>query len=146
MPRSRSSSIESSSCGRCFRESTAPVISRMRSASVDFPWSMWAMIEKFRMLLAGADMGSRLIMEAAVRSAQLCAAAAAEASAEDLADLLDLGHAERPDRTAVREHAGGDGDRQRQDLRPQRAPERLVERPPRAVQHAAHQDRAGAHA
>ena len=26
----------------------------MRSASVDFPWSMWAMIEKFRMLLAGA--------------------------------------------------------------------------------------------
>jgi hypothetical protein len=28
----------------------------MRSASVDFPWSMWAMIEKFLMLLAGAGM------------------------------------------------------------------------------------------
>jgi hypothetical protein len=42
----------------------------MRSASVDFPWSMWAMIEKFRMLAAGFDMGSRLIMEAGVRSAQ----------------------------------------------------------------------------
>jgi hypothetical protein len=26
----------------------------MRSASVDFPWSMWAMIEKLRMLSAGA--------------------------------------------------------------------------------------------
>src|SRR5688500_13493781 len=36
------------------RASTAPVTSRMRSARVDFPWSMWAMIEKFRMLLAGA--------------------------------------------------------------------------------------------
>src|SRR5436190_14766475 len=28
----------------------------MRSASVDFPWSMWAMIEKLRMLVAGAAM------------------------------------------------------------------------------------------
>jgi hypothetical protein len=25
----------------------------MRSASVDFPWSMWAMIEKFLMFEAG---------------------------------------------------------------------------------------------
>src|SRR5213075_1365548 len=54
IPRSRSSSIESSSCGLCLRGSTAPVTSRMRSASVDFPWSMWAMIEKLRMLSAGA--------------------------------------------------------------------------------------------
>ena len=29
---------------------TAPVISRMRSDNVDLPWSMWAMIEKLRML------------------------------------------------------------------------------------------------
>src|SRR6476469_26842 len=55
MPRSRSRSIESSSCGRWLRGSTAPVISRMRSASVDFPWSMWAMIEKLRMFWAGRD-------------------------------------------------------------------------------------------
>src|SRR3954452_9136744 len=55
MPRSRSSSIESSICGRCLRASTAPVTSRMRSARVDFPWSMWAMIEKLRMLDAGED-------------------------------------------------------------------------------------------
>ena len=31
------------------RAMTVPVSSRMRSASVDLPWSMWAMIEKLRM-------------------------------------------------------------------------------------------------
>ena len=49
IPRSRSRSIESSTCARIARGSTVFVISRMRSASVDFPWSMWAMIEKLRM-------------------------------------------------------------------------------------------------
>ena len=49
IPRSRSRSIESSSWARIARGSTVWVVSRMRSASVDFPWSMWAMIEKFRM-------------------------------------------------------------------------------------------------
>src|SRR3954453_24122103 len=49
MPRSRSSSIESSSCSRMSRRETASVSSRIRSASVDFPWSIWAMIEKLRM-------------------------------------------------------------------------------------------------
>jgi hypothetical protein len=29
------------------------VISRMRSARVDLPWSMWAMIEKLRMWSMG---------------------------------------------------------------------------------------------
>ena len=48
IPRSRSSSIESSTCARMSRPVTVFVTSRMRSASVDFPWSMWAMIEKFR--------------------------------------------------------------------------------------------------
>jgi hypothetical protein len=28
----------------------APVSSRSRSARVDFPWSIWAIIEKFRMV------------------------------------------------------------------------------------------------
>src|SRR3954468_63831 len=60
MPRSRSRSIESSSCGRCLRASTAPVTSRMRSASVDLPWSMWAMIEKFRMWSIGGSAVWRL--------------------------------------------------------------------------------------
>ena len=53
IPRSRSRSIESSSCGMCLRASTAPVSSRMRSASVDLPWSMWAMIEKLRICVHG---------------------------------------------------------------------------------------------
>src|SRR5215212_7267733 len=47
IPRSRSRSIESRTCGRWPR-STAPVSSRKRSARVDLPWSMCAMIEKFR--------------------------------------------------------------------------------------------------
>ena len=49
MPRSRSRSIESRYCARMSRASTAPVSSSMRSASVDLPWSMWAMIERLRM-------------------------------------------------------------------------------------------------
>src|SRR5262245_38064934 len=48
MPRSRSRSIESRYCAFMSRASTAPVISRMRSESVDLPWSMWAMTEKLR--------------------------------------------------------------------------------------------------
>ena len=49
IPRSRSRSMESRTCSRICRGSTVWVISRMRSASVDLPWSMWAMIEKLRM-------------------------------------------------------------------------------------------------
>src|SRR3954464_12600296 len=41
--------MESSTWARIDRGSTVCVISRMRSASVDLPWSMWAMIEKLRM-------------------------------------------------------------------------------------------------
>src|SRR5262245_8869053 len=49
MPRSRSRSIESSTCASISRAWSAPVISRKRSASVDLPWSIWAMTEKLRM-------------------------------------------------------------------------------------------------
>src|SRR4051794_32604117 len=59
MPRSRSRSIESRICARINRASTVFVISRIRSASVDFPWSMWAMIEKLRMC-AWSAMAARL--------------------------------------------------------------------------------------
>ena len=41
------------------RGSTAPVISKMRSESVDFPWSTWLMIEKFRMRSVGTEPGGR---------------------------------------------------------------------------------------
>src|SRR5438094_929946 len=38
-------------CSRISRSGTACVRSRMRSASVDFPWSMCATMQKFRMSL-----------------------------------------------------------------------------------------------
>ena len=50
-PFSRSSSIWSKNCSCIFLGCTDPVSSKKRSARVDFPWSMWAMIEKLRMLL-----------------------------------------------------------------------------------------------
>jgi hypothetical protein len=49
MPRSRSRSMRSSTCSRISRSATVLVICSMRSASVDFPWSMWAIMEKLRM-------------------------------------------------------------------------------------------------
>ncbi len=50
MPRSRSMSIRSRYCARAARASTTPVSCSIRSASVDLPWSMWAMMQKFRMI------------------------------------------------------------------------------------------------
>src|SRR5205823_9789966 len=49
MPRSRSMSIRSRYCARAERASTTPVSCSIRSASVDLPWSMCAMMQKFRM-------------------------------------------------------------------------------------------------
>src|SRR5215207_3214939 len=49
MPRSRSMSMRSRYWARMLRSSTTPVSCSIRSASVDFPWSMWAMMQKFRM-------------------------------------------------------------------------------------------------
>src|SRR5262245_40348047 len=49
IPRSRSRSIESRIWSRKSRSSTAPQRWIRRSASVDLPWSMWAMMQKFRM-------------------------------------------------------------------------------------------------
>src|SRR6185503_7696059 len=57
MPRSRSSSMSSRNCADISRAETAPVRSRSRSASVDFPWSMWAMIEKLRMRSVSSGSG-----------------------------------------------------------------------------------------
>ena len=51
MPRSRSKSILSKSCSDISRVETVSVSSSSRSASVDLPWSIWAMIEKLRILL-----------------------------------------------------------------------------------------------
>ena len=49
MPRSRSMSMRSRYCARICRGSTTSVSCSMRSASVDLPWSMWAMMQKLRM-------------------------------------------------------------------------------------------------
>ncbi len=65
MPRSRSRSIESRSCARISRAETASVTSRMRSASVDLPWSMCAMIEKLRM--RPWSIPSAMVLRAVVR-------------------------------------------------------------------------------
>src|SRR5439155_6236972 len=51
MPRSRSRSIESRNWSRMSRSLTAPVSTRIRSARVDFPWSIWAATTIFRMEL-----------------------------------------------------------------------------------------------
>src|SRR5438552_1875938 len=48
MPRSRSRSIVSRTWSCMSRWLMAPVRSSRRSASVDLPWSMWAMMQKFR--------------------------------------------------------------------------------------------------
>ncbi len=53
MPRSRSMSIRSRYCARALRSSTTPVSCSMRSASVDLPWSMCAMMQKLRMISGG---------------------------------------------------------------------------------------------
>ena len=49
MPRSRSRSMVSRTCSIISRAESAPVTSSRRSARVDLPWSMCAMMEKFRM-------------------------------------------------------------------------------------------------
>src|ERR1700752_2731901 len=56
IPRSRSMSMESSTCSlpAISRSDSPPVIWIRRSASVDLPWSIWATMEKLRMLEMGA--------------------------------------------------------------------------------------------
>src|SRR5512146_1401095 len=49
MPRSRSIGLVSSTCASISRSVSPPQIWMMRSASVDLPWSTWAMMEKLRM-------------------------------------------------------------------------------------------------
>ena len=58
MPRSRSMSIRSRYCARAARSSTTPVSCSIRSASVDLPWSMCAMMQKFRMIAGSVRPGT----------------------------------------------------------------------------------------
>src|SRR5512143_1467423 len=61
MPRSFSIGLSSSTCSCISRADRAPVISRIRSESVVFPWSMCATIEKLRMR-EGSGMAKRVIL------------------------------------------------------------------------------------
>src|ERR1700760_376832 len=64
MPRSRSMSIRSRYCARIDRASTTPVSCSIRSASVDLPWSMWAMMQKFRIRAGAVNVWSaKLLMK-----------------------------------------------------------------------------------
>ena len=58
MPRSRSMSIRSRYCARIVRSSTTPVSCSIRSASVDLPWSMWAMMQKLRISAGSVRFGT----------------------------------------------------------------------------------------
>ena len=49
MPFSRSRSMSSSTCDCISRWFSVLVFSSSRSARVDLPWSIWAMMQKFRM-------------------------------------------------------------------------------------------------
>ena len=55
MPRSFSRSMESSTCSLISRSERPPQREMMRSASVDLPWSMCAMMEKLRMWFIRSD-------------------------------------------------------------------------------------------
>jgi hypothetical protein len=62
MPRSRSMSMESSTCSTISRSASAPVAWISLSASVDLPWSMCAMIAKLRILAMAAFMARGLAL------------------------------------------------------------------------------------
>src|SRR3954454_22833894 len=117
IPRSRSRSIESSTCGRCFR-STAPVSSRKRSASVDLPWSMWAMIEKLRMLSMGVRKYGDTLRGSGLPAPQ------------EAPDLLGLRDPKRHDRGCVDGGAQREAGRQRDRLTGEAAAQSLVEKVP----------------
>ena len=59
--RSRSISMESSTCSFISRSSSAPVSWISRSASVDLPWSMCATMEKLRIFWIGDAVMARQI-------------------------------------------------------------------------------------
>src|SRR6476661_4417929 len=58
MPRSRSISMRSRYWAFMSRDCTTPVYCSMRSARVDFPWSMCAMMQKFRMMAGSVAAGT----------------------------------------------------------------------------------------
>src|SRR5699024_9849325 len=66
IPRSRSMSIRSRYCARITRSSTTPVSCSIRSARVDLPWSMWAMMQKLRSCSGAVALGAMVALAAGV--------------------------------------------------------------------------------
>src|SRR3954452_15309256 len=128
MPRSRSRSIESSTCSRIWRGLTVCVISRMRSASVDLPWSMWAMIEKLRMS-AWSPM----------REIRLGAVQARDAARDEVPGGVRLLDPQPQDCAAVDERARRQASAYRDDLGDHRASEQRIEDRPDRVRHDSQQ-------
>src|SRR3546814_16830148 len=77
MPRSFSISILSRTCADISRSANPPVNWISRSASVDFPWSIWALIEKLRIWDKGVVMTRPLAAE--TRAVSIVEAARARA-------------------------------------------------------------------
>src|SRR5262245_45536499 len=105
MPRSRSRSIESSICSRMSRSATAPVSCRMRSASVDLPWSMCATIEKLRIRDCSTAQSWQAAGARAARRLGGSRAAAPAHEREHIVELLDAHRARGHD-----VHADGRGE------------------------------------
>src|SRR3954451_23402070 len=104
------------------RSATVRVSCRIRSASVDLPWSMWAMIEKLRIVSS----------DTLVAYFAPCSRGPASHPAGERGQHLHVGELEDAARGPVGAAAGGEGEPDRDDLRRQRAAEELVERPPDA--------------
>ena len=63
MPRSRSDVHPVQVLARIERSSTTPVSCSIRSASVDLPWSIWAMMQKFRICSGAVNvLSAKLLM------------------------------------------------------------------------------------
>src|SRR4051794_33493058 len=117
IPRSRSRSIESSSCARMSRLATACVCSRMRSASVDLPWSMCAMIEKLRMWFWS-----------------ITRSAARGAAPDQRQQRLQLTTPEQPEKNGVRKGPRRECEDQGDERGTEIVAERVVHRTPHGVQ------------
>ncbi len=136
MPRSFSIGLSSSTCSVISRAVSAPVISRIRSESVVFPWSMWATIEKLRMregsvMACDGDArpaGRARALYLSVSSGQRERATRAETFAGAPREQPPKPRERDHDRIVSRERARGDAGRRRRASRPHAGMRSLHER------------------
>src|SRR6185369_3224600 len=112
MPRSRSSEFESRCWALMSRPATVLVSTRMRSARVDLPWSMWATMQKLRIL-------SMLMMELSIREVVREGSGLGRSRFPDLARLEFAGRPEggaQPARVVPRDLGSLDPDLSAEDV------------------------------